>query len=143
MKEYDINLAKLLTYSGTLPFIGCALVTALQLNAIDAAFVAHAYSVVIISFLCGIHWAIYLFFSEKCLNNLLLSSNIIALIAWISLIASANKISLLFQPLCFLYLLMLDRKLRDVGVLATWFYDLRRNATIIVIVSLIIVMGLS
>jgi hypothetical protein len=136
MNRRNIILAKLLTYSGTLPLIGCAAAMLMPIGAIDAGFLARTYSAVIISFLCGIHWAAYLFFSEKCPRNLLVTSNIIALIAWLSLITAPQGISLLLPPFCFLYLLMLDMKLRDCGILPEWFYHLRRNATIIVVLCL-------
>jgi hypothetical protein len=38
---------------------------------------------------------------------------------------------------------MLDLKLRDVGILPQWFYGLRRNATMIVVVCLAVIAGLS
>jgi len=149
MNQRNITLAKILTYSGTLPLMVCAaLMIMLQAGIISQkgiapSFIAHAYSAVIISFLCGIHWAIYLFFSEKCPRNLLMTSNIIALIVWVSLIIQSYKASVLLQPFCFLYVLMLDRTLRDAGILPEWFYHLRRNATIIVVLCLSIVAGLS
>lgn len=143
MNPRNIILARLLTYSGTLPLIGCAIAMLIPIGAIDTGFLARTYSAVIISFLCGIHWAVYLFFSEKCPRNLLVTSNIIALIAWLSLITAHHGIYLLIQPFCFLYLLTLDMKLRDVGILPEWFYHLRRNATIIVVLCLSLIMSLS
>lgn len=143
MNQYNTTLAKLLTYSGTLPLIGCAFAMALSLTIIDVEFFARAYSAVIISFLCGIHWAIYLFYSAKCPRNLLISSNIIALLAWLFLIIPPSRISLLLQPLCFLYLLTLDMKLHDAGILPEWFYKLRRNATVVVLFCLSIIIWLS
>jgi len=143
MKQHNITLAKLLTYSGTLPLIGCAFAMALSVNVIDIGFFARAYGAVIISFLCGMHWAIYLFFSNNCPRNLLISSNSIALIAWLILITPFNKISLLLQPVCFLYLLILDMKLHDAGILPEWFYNVRRNATVTVLLCLGIIIWLS
>jgi len=143
MNNKNQLLAKILTYSGTLPFIGCVIVMLMHFSYVDAGFIARAYGAVIISFLCGIHWAIYLFFSEKRLANLFIISNAITLIAWLSLIILPQNISLLLQSFCFLYLLMLDIKLRDAGILPDWFYILRRNATVIVVFSLILIAYLS
>jgi hypothetical protein len=143
MNRRNIILAKLLTYSGTLPLIGCAAAMLIPSGAIDAGFLSRTYSAVIISFLCGIHWAVYLFFSEKCPRNLLVTSNVVALIAWLSLITAHHGVCLLLQPFCFLYLLTLDIKLRDCGILPEWFYHLRRNATIIVVLCLSLIVGLS
>lgn len=141
MKQSDITLANALTYSGTLPLIGSALILGFPVAGLDGAFIASAYSAVIISFLCGIHWAAYLFFSEKCPRNLLITSNVVALVAWVSLLTSNQLTITLLQVLCFLYLLALDLKLRDAGILADWFFRLRLNATIVVVVCLLLIAG--
>ena len=143
MNKRNIILAKFLTYSGTLPIIGCAAAMLIPLESIDASFFVRSYSAVIISFLCGIHWAIYLFFSEKCPHNLLITSNAVALVAWLSLIRIHPGLSLLLQAFCFIYLLALDIKLRAAGILPEWFYRLRRNATVIVVLCLSFTASLS
>lgn len=143
MKQNQITLANILTYSGTLPLIAAALLTQLPAATASAWIIATAYSAIIISFLCGIHWAIYLFFSEKCPRNLLITSNFVALLAWFSLLVAHQPMALILQMLCFIYLLALDLKLRDAGILPQWFYSLRRNATIIVVFCLSAVKVLS
>ena len=140
MKDHNIKLANLLTYSGTLPFIGCAIAMKLPSIITNVNFIASAYGAVIISFLCGIHWGIYLFFSSRCSRNLLISSNFIALVAWSLLIIPFHSLCFLIQVLCFIYLLIIDIKLRDAAVLPEWFYRLRRNATIIVVSCLCFMM---
>ncbi|MBU2099146.1 MAG: DUF3429 domain-containing protein [Gammaproteobacteria bacterium] len=143
MKQFDITLANTLTYSGTLPLIGSVILLVVPMAGLDAALIASTYSAVIISFLCGIHWAAYLFFADRCPRNLLMTSNMVALLAWGSLLA-ANYVminqmgTLLLQALCFLYLLVLDWQLHKAGVLADWFIRLRRNATLIVVMCLLI-----
>ena len=109
----------------------------------DSYLIANTYSAIIISFLCGIHWAVHLFFAEKCPRNLLITSNSVALLAWISLLAKQNEIALLMQIVYFLYLFTLDFKLQKAGILPEWFYELRRNATGIVVLSLIAVIVFS
>lgn len=136
MKQSQITLAKILTFSGTLPLIASAITRYLPVAVWDSALIAKTYSAVIISFLCGIHWAVYLFFAEKCPRNLLITSNVIALLAWVSLLFTHPLVTVLLQSLCFLYLLTLDLKLRDAGIIPEWFYSLRRNATIIVVLCL-------
>lgn len=139
MRSHQQTCAKYLTYSGTLPLIICALAWHIY-EPFDARFFAKCYGSVIISFLSGIHWAIYLFFFEKCPRNLLLRSNATALIAWISLLVYPLFLGFLLQILCFLYLLWLDLELERAGVLPQWFYNLRRNATIIVVLVMIAIM---
>ena len=143
MKLSTIQLAKLLTYSGTLPLIACVVLLIVPMPGFDSHFIANTYSAIIISFLCGIHWVVYLFFAEKCPHNLLLTSNGVALLAWSSLLTTQNELALLIQIVCFLYLFTLDFKLQKAGILPEWFYELRRNATGIVVLSLIAVIVFS
>jgi hypothetical protein len=143
MKLSTIQLAKILTYSGTLPLIACFFLQVFPVSGFDGNLIAKAYGAIIISFLCGIHWATYLFFAEKCPRNLLLTSNLVSLLAWSSLLILNQQIVTLLQVLCFVYLLILDLKLRAAGILPGWFYTLRRNATVIVVSSLIAITVLS
>jgi hypothetical protein len=143
MQQRNITLAKILTYCGTLPLVGCVLAFAMPQGGINSTLIAQTYSAIIISFLCGIHWAVHLFFCEKCPRNLLITSNIIALTAWLSLLSPTHRIAFLLQIFCFLYLLLIDAKIREAGILPDWFYILRRNATGIVVISLGITVALS
>jgi hypothetical protein len=136
MKQRDITIANTLTYSGTLPLIGSAIILYFPVAGLDGAFIASTYSAVIISFLCGIHWTAYLFFADRCPRNLLIRSNAVALVAWASLLMTNQMTTTLLQVLCFGYLLALDLKLRDAGILEDWFFRLRRNATVIVVLCL-------
>ena len=138
MNHRQIKLAEILTYSGTLPLVASVLSIRFPIAGIDSASIATTYSAIIISFLCGIHWAVYLFFAEKCPRNLLITSNVVTLLAWVSMHAPHHPITKLFQALCFLYLLTLDMKLLDAEIMPQWFYSLRRNATIIVVLCLTI-----
>lgn len=137
MKQSQIALAKILTYSGTLPLLASVLLMHFPVPGINGNVIAYTYSAIIVSFLSGIHWAVYLFFPDKCPRNLLITSNAVALIAWGSLLLKHLPIVLLAQLLCFLYLLVLDLKLRDAAILPQWFYTLRRNATIIVVLCVL------
>ena len=143
MKQNQIKLAKILTYSGTLPLIASVVTHYFPLTGWDSTLIAGTYAAIIISFLCGIHWAAYLFFANKCPRNLLISSNVVALLAWTSLLATHQPTAIVLQALCFFYLLTLDLKLHDAGIIPEWFYYLRRNATIIVVLCLTIIAGLS
>jgi len=135
--------AQLLTYAGTLPLVIAAVGLAVgQLPSSDVLWMASTYSAIIISFLAGIHWACHLFFSDRCPRNLLLTSNTIALLAWLSLLVPQHQPwQVLLQILCFLYLLILDYKLSVAGILPPWFYSLRLNATMIVVLALCILMS--
>jgi len=140
MTPRNILLAQILTYSGTLPLVFCAGAAACGIQGINPGWLALTYGAIIISFLSGIHWAVYMFFSDRCPCNLLLTSNITALLALLTLLLEKGRIAYILQSLCFLYLLTLDLKLYNAAILPHWFYSLRRNATAIVILSLSILM---
>ncbi len=115
MKNSDRILAGALTYSGTLPLVASVVLAFAPIAGIDGNAMARTYAAIILSFLCGIHWAIFLFFSEKCPRNLLIRSNAVALLSWCSLLLVHQTTALILQALCFLGLfvlaLILQRKI--------------------------------
>ena len=137
MKHSDIRLAKILTYSGTLPLIACLVISVWPMPGFDRSLAAQTYSAIIISFLCGIHWAAFLFFPEKCPRYYLVCSNAVALLAWGTMLIPYQGIARFLPPLCFLFLFALDSKLWEQGIMPEWFYILRRNATAIVVLCLL------
>lgn len=139
MNGRDATLAKLLIYGGTLPLIAAAAAGDAALAGFHDALIAQTYGAIIISFICGIHWSAYLFFAEKCPRHLLIVSNVVALIGWASLLADLRFHALIVQMFCFLFLLAIDTKLRDCGILKPWFYALRRNATAAVVLALSVI----
>ncbi len=143
MKKSDINLARILTYSGTLPLVACVVMIFAPIAGVDGNLVAKTYGAIILSFICGIHWAAFLFFAEKCPHQLLITSNVLALLAWCSLLGAHQKIAFALQALCFLILFALDFRLHNAGILPEWFYHLRRNATVIVVLCLATLAALS
>lgn len=136
------NLAKILTYSGILPFIACAVyvffadnIPFFQISAMD---VLLAYGAIIASFIAGIHWGIYLF--KDAPLNLFIHSNVIALLAWVSLLFPP-LISAGILIMCFGYLLAIDRSIFKAGIYEDWFYQLRLHASCAVIISLMLAIG--
>ena len=135
------RLAQWLTYAGTLPFLASTLGEFMHfsLGPIDPKLLAVTYGAIILSFICGIHWGIYLFKSEDCASNLFVTSNIIALFAWVTLFVFPNWYTFPLLAGCFLFLLLLDFRMRSDTVLPEWFYPIRRNATFIVVANLVII----
>jgi hypothetical protein len=136
------TLAKILTYSGILPFIACAVyvffkddIPFFQISAMDVLF---AYGAIIASFIAGIHWGIYLF--KDAPLNLFIHSNVIALLAWISLL-TPPLLNAGILIVCFGYLLAIDRSLFKAGIYDRWFYQLRLHASCAVIISLMLAIG--
>ena len=65
MAQRQITLATMLTYSGTLPLVLAVILHHTPSLGLDLALLARTYAAIILSFLCGIHWAVYLFFATS------------------------------------------------------------------------------
>ena len=137
MNKKNILVARLLTYSGILPFLIFGLAVALHLGESYSRLAFFSYAAVIISFICGLHWATCLFFPDRKLGNLLLQTNFITLLAWLSIFLGQHKLSLSLQCFCFIYLLVLDGYLYRQGVLPPWYFNLRLRISALVIALLI------
>ncbi|MBY0428617.1 MAG: DUF3429 domain-containing protein [Alphaproteobacteria bacterium] len=138
MTEQKIKDIRLLTYAGTLPFIACAMAMFLKLHidGLNFAHISSAYSAVIISFICGIHWAIYAFHQAACPRYVVITSNIIALLAWVNVLIPPCYLSYAVNIASFIILLMIDQKIYHQARLPPWYYPLRFKITIVVISSL-------
>ncbi len=97
-----------------------------------------AYGAVIASFLAGLHWGLYLQKSMSTALNLFISSNVLTVFSWASLLIPKPLVQYSIQILCFLLLLLIDRRLYRDDVIAEWFYKLRINATAVVVTSLVL-----
>lgn len=138
MHEKNILIARILTYLGIMPFLFLGMAVALRASGLDYSLALFSYGAVIISFLCGIHWAVFLFFSQKCSRNLLLHSNALTLLGWLSVLLVRPHLTISLQILIFMYLLFLDLELYRNKIFPSWFFQLRLNATLIVVFLLVI-----
>ena len=129
------NLAQFLTYAGTLPFFGVVIICSVKPNflGINYEYLILTYGAVIVSFIAGIHWGIYLFKNTSV--NLFVHSNFITLLAW-CLVIIKDPLSPLGLIFCFLYLLFIDKKLLQEGILVPWFVSLRIKTSALVILAL-------
>jgi hypothetical protein len=130
------KLAASLTYAGLLPLALALANRFLHVAPVDSAFWAASYAAVIASFICGIHWAVFLFHAERSPLNLLLTSNLICLSAWAALLLPAAWPALVILMLCFISLLSIDRRLHNDRLIPAWFYQLRQRASAGVILCL-------
>ncbi len=137
MNKKNIITAQLLTYAGILPFLFLCLAIVTGRTEFDYCPAILGYSAIILSFLCGIHWAVFLFFSSQCKRNLLIYSNIGALLGWLSLLIGWHLLSLSILILSFLSVLALDVELRKLNLIPAWFFKLRLQATICVVFFLL------
>ena len=94
-------LAQCLTYAGVLPFLCAAIIPAVKPNFLGLNYdnIILTYGAVIVSFVAGVHWGIYLFKDPPL--NLFIHSNIAALLAW-SAVLVAHPGSAFILLLCFL-----------------------------------------
>lgn len=136
MQADQITLAKLLTLFGGVPFVAAILARLLGLHYFDIDAALLSYSAVIISFLCGMHWGLCLSATGDFKINLLLSSNIMALLAWASLLVEIIVLQYIIQIICFASLFIIDYWLHKGNIIPTWFYQLRKVITLVVILSL-------
>jgi len=143
MKQTTQVTSTRLTYAGILPFLCLGIATVMKLVGQDYGFALRVYGVVILSFLCGTHWAAHLFFPHQCQRNLLVISNAITLIAYTSLIIAQQNTAFLIQSVCLVVLLRIDYELLTQGIIPHWYFQLRRNATVVVVSLLLALVILS
>ncbi len=93
------------------------------------------YSAVILSFLAGIHWGLALIDSRFPQRTLLLLSNAVALMAWVAMAFPAKQSSLFL--LGFIVQLIVDFVLMRRELLPRWYFNLRTQVTVVVILCLL------
>lgn len=145
--------ALLLTLAGVLPFVFCALALWFNLpilewlvwSQIKSAWhiLLVTYSCVILAFLSGIHWGIAMQLDETKLpkgavRNLLIWSNVMALVAWLCLLLYHYIMMLVLLIGSFTLQWILDVVLSRYGLAPPWFGRLRTIVTPIVLVALAI-----
>ncbi|WP_029407297.1 DUF3429 domain-containing protein [Thiomicrorhabdus sp. Milos-T2] len=158
------QLAKILTYLGTLPF-WYGILSALNLTPLtlelnshlqpfDISQVLMIYTLVILSFIAGIHWGFALNFHEdldlsganhaesvsskgQLSNRLLISSNVIALWAWIVVAFFEDYQAWLGLAIGFVVLLLIDKAWIKLDQSIPWFWTLRWHASLIAITCLL------
>lgn len=138
MRASNIKLANTLTFLGSIPFLVPATASLLGFRNAHMHALVLGYGAIIASFLSGMHWGLYLRHAEQTRINLLITSNIVALAAWISLIIPINYWQYALQIACFTLLLVIDHQLTKTQVHAQWFFNLRVWITVVVIAALLI-----
>lgn len=126
MTPNNQRLASVLTLAGIAP-IWLLLAARLWLGEPTLALMALGYGAVIASFVCGLHWGQFMGQSETVPVNLLVTSNVGALLAWALLgfgqvwfAGAAFGLALLLAGL-----LLIDGLRRQRGLIEAWFWRLR------------------
>lgn len=140
----ESRLYTVLTLTGTLPFLASAVIAAGGVDSISpllpAAELAASYGLAILSFLCGVHWATYLYSRESLTMNLLITSNFIVVAVWITYLIPGNEVLMLAtQVIAFLYLLHIDRSLLRTDLITSAYFNVRLQATALAVLSLLAV----
>ena len=137
------KLYSLLTYAGALPFILCAFLPFAGIDAWENVgsfeFIARLYGLAIVSFIAGSHWGTYLYNRESSPSNLFLTSNAVVLAAWAAFLFTLPVLTEFVLLLAFLYLLFVDYNLYRAGVIAPFYFRMRRNVTVIVCVCIAVI----
>jgi len=137
------TLARTLTYLGAIPFIGLSFYIYSGMTVVMSQATAFklfvTYAAVILTFLAGIHWGVALNPKHKASQTLFVSSNVMALTAWLSLNLSKTSQTLLLLLIGFVVQLIIDTVLYRKHWLREWFFKLRAIASAIVIGSLLLV----
>lgn len=135
---------QVLAMLGTLPFLASAAMAIADFKLgpfVSASVVATSYGLVILCFLCGAHWATYLYKKDETPFNLLIISNVVVVAIWLTyLFLGQSPFTLAAQILAFAFLLDIDRRLLRVGLISNHYFSIRLQATTIAVISLLIVL---
>ncbi len=136
MQRTHMRWAKTLTFMGSLPFMGAILSPWIGIDHLHSHYFVLTYGAVIISFLSGIHWGLFMAHAHDTRLNLLITSNVFALLAWGSLLLLQPLLAVSVQIVCFLVLWLIDKRLVAEAVIRPWFFRLRTQITAIVLFCL-------
>jgi hypothetical protein len=134
-----------LALAGTIPFIAAALLPLLghdslpHMGPLDQ--LVASYGLAIVCFLAGAHWGTHLSGRYADSLNLFVISNAIFLAAWFAYVGAGVKLAIATQICAFLALLFIDRRLRNSDLISTPYLRVRSVATLIAIVSLLVVIA--
>jgi hypothetical protein len=131
MHAHHQRLAMGLTYAGVLPvWVGLGASQFADIPWVGSGMLA--YGAIIVSFVCGMHWATFMNAAGPLPINLLVTSNLGALSAWGLMLISPWSMPVAFLGLAAVLgmLLGVDRLLFSARAIEPWFWMLRRNASI-------------
>lgn len=139
----DPRTYSLLTMAGVTPFLACALLPLMGVEALEPVGpldrIAALYGLAIVSFLAGIHWATQIYELHKSSFNLLLASNVVFLLTWFAFVVGNLDIALAAQVLALLVLLGVDRWLYGSGLISKHYLKVRFVATALAVISLLVI----
>ncbi|MBL6785562.1 MAG: DUF3429 domain-containing protein [Rickettsiales bacterium] len=132
-----ITLAKLLTYAGSIPFIFLTILNLKGIHityGIDVKEAMISYAAIILTFVAAIHFA-YGIMQEEYAKSFLIKSNVIALASWFALMIEF-KFAILIILTGFIITTFIEICAFKKSVIPEWFFKLRIQISIIVIICL-------
>jgi Protein of unknown function (DUF3429) len=137
MNSNNSSLLRLLPYAGALPFAGGALLVLMRVHSLpfigSTQYAVLSYGLLIISFMAGVHWGQYLS-GVRATVNLLVSSNVVALLAWFGFLLLPVFWFCLLLIFLFAVLYLIDMQLDS----PPDYLKTRCNVTAIVCLSLLV-----
>ena len=134
---------QLLAMLGTLPFLasaGLAIGGYTQGPLVPAINIATSYGLAILCFLCGAHWATYLYKRSEIPFNLFIISNVVVVVVWLTYLFTGHSQSTLgVEVFAFALLLDIDLRLMRIGLVSYHYFLVRLLATTVAGISLLIV----
>lgn len=130
--------AVLLTFLGAIPFfIGLTMLWLdITIFGVSGAVLSHAYGVLIVSFIAGSQWGVYLIKPDG--RNLFIWSNVLFFLAWSSLIFFAEVYGFLILIASYGFALWIDVQSHEVGIFEDWYIEMRKKITSIVVAVLML-----
>ena len=138
---FKINISNILILMGSIPFI---FFMALSFFSLDNFFnysieyLVSIYSIIIISFISGTHWGIFL--NNKISINLFASSNIVTITVYFSFLILNNFYFTLISVISFMSLLLFDFYIYKQAITSLDYFVVRFFISMIVIFSLLILL---
>jgi hypothetical protein len=130
------NIARLLGYSGLIPFISFSIASWFTLPFdIDAIAILIAYAAIILSFMGAIHWGIAMSLAGENRSKYFVASILPALVAWCSLLL-AQSYALIILLTGFTLLIAFDVSSEKAQRFPHWYLPMRIRLTTIVLICL-------
>ena len=139
----NLSLHRKLAILGAIPFVYCAISVLFGINFIekisDPILLVNSYSLGIVCFLTGIHWATYLYKDSSRSMNLMILSNIFFLLAWLTFLILDEDIALISYQFLLIFLLLIDLRLFNLSIINKDYFETRILATSLAVLSLLVV----
>lgn len=140
----DKKLYAALAFAGATPFVAGAALIAMGMPSIEPLgrldAVVESYGLAIISFLCGVHWATWLYKRAESPFNLMVISNVVLLAAWFAFLSGNIALSLGTQITAFVFLLGIEQRIMSAGLVSAHYLLVRAFATALAVISLTLIL---